>query len=251
MPEHQDREDKTSDTMPEHLDTAVASRRRPRMNPELAEHIFLQRPLRSTENKFYGPSALLSNALAAKYNLLERTVRNIWNRRSWTDTTRPLWTEEEIAAEMAAESHTETIPGAGEVVPVKDRKRGRPRTRTEDQGKQRESLDLLQQGDKPSNSAAVSDEIAAAQEFETIPGAGEFFPAKDRKRGRPRNRTDDQEESRESLDLLQQGDSSNNSAAVADEEVVSSAQEQDLWDPFGTVLAGDEQEFCDPFGRDW
>eukprot|EP00286_Rhodomonas_abbreviata_P027966 CAMPEP_0181306268 /NCGR_PEP_ID=MMETSP1101-20121128/10203_1 /TAXON_ID=46948 /ORGANISM="Rhodomonas abbreviata, Strain Caron Lab Isolate" /LENGTH=156 /DNA_ID=CAMNT_0023412301 /DNA_START=157 /DNA_END=624 /DNA_ORIENTATION=- len=124
--------------MAEQQDTALRSRRR-QMSPELAVQIFLERPRRSKEDKTYGPSALLSKALAERHDILERTVRNIWNRHSWADTTRPFWTEEEIAAELQSKSDNVTMPGAdGVVLPAKDRKRGRPKNPTEDDGESQE-----------------------------------------------------------------------------------------------------------------
>jgi len=97
--------------------------------------IFLNRPCRSGQNNSFGPTAKISLALAKKFDVGDRTIRDIWGRRSWVDVTSPHWTEEEKAAGAGVPDSTATA-GAGApdstatpggVVPVKDRKRGRPR----------------------------------------------------------------------------------------------------------------------------
>lgn len=41
----------------------------------------------------------VTREIANHFSIVDRTVRDIWNRRSWRSTTRPLWTAEEILME--------------------------------------------------------------------------------------------------------------------------------------------------------
>lgn len=83
--------------------------------------IFAARPSRS-EDGVYLPSTLLSKELAKKFNIANKTVRDIWDRRCWSKVTRELWTEAEVKAEEAGECGSTD----GEVV-AKTRKPGRPK----------------------------------------------------------------------------------------------------------------------------
>lgn len=83
--------------------------------------IFSSRPRRSQDGVFL-PSTATSKELAKKFNIADKTVRDIWNRRSWAKVTRELWTDAEVKAEATGENATD-----GELVAAKTRQPGRPR----------------------------------------------------------------------------------------------------------------------------
>eukprot|EP00287_Rhodomonas_sp_CCMP768_P013246 CAMPEP_0196746204 /NCGR_PEP_ID=MMETSP1091-20130531/64997_1 /TAXON_ID=302021 /ORGANISM="Rhodomonas sp., Strain CCMP768" /LENGTH=113 /DNA_ID=CAMNT_0042093131 /DNA_START=1 /DNA_END=342 /DNA_ORIENTATION=+ len=87
---------------------------------EAVQEIFLQRPPRLEDGTFK-PGARLSHKLAAAHGVSERQICEIWNRR--ISVTKPLWTDEEIAA-----SHANAQWGSerNEVLP-KRRGVGRPK----------------------------------------------------------------------------------------------------------------------------
>jgi len=84
---------------------ARAPARRPKKYGVLSEEsvlqIFIQRPPRNPDGTFQ-PSAESSHKLAAVHRISERAIRELWNRKSWANITRPLWTEAEVAADLAA-----------------------------------------------------------------------------------------------------------------------------------------------------
>ena len=91
-----------------------------------ALEIYSLRPARKQGDQTYLPSSTISNSLASRFNVGERTIRDIWNRRSWREITRPLWTLSELAAdpETSAMIRPSVLQS---VVPAQPRKPGRPK----------------------------------------------------------------------------------------------------------------------------
>lgn len=95
-----------------------------RLTPESVLEIFALRPVRSELDQKFIPSTALSNSVADHFNIGDRTIRDIWNRRAWASVTMPFWTRAELAADPKT---SETVQGDEKVVPVKNRSQGRPR----------------------------------------------------------------------------------------------------------------------------
>eukprot|EP00961_Rhodomonas_salina_P195466 2638874-Rhodomonas_salina.1 len=89
--------------------------------PDAVREIFLQRPPRNDDGTFK-PSSQTSHRLAAKHGVTERSIREIWNCKSWADITRPLWTDAEVAAVFA-----NSVPGRGSTGMARQRRVGRPK----------------------------------------------------------------------------------------------------------------------------
>eukprot|EP00961_Rhodomonas_salina_P149144 2007440-Rhodomonas_salina.1 len=99
-----------------------ASTVKPRLPPETVIEIFSIRPMRSDDNTFV-PPARLCRELSLRYNICDRTIRDIWNRRSWQAITRPHWNQAEIAADPTTRH---TLDANVEIAPVKGRAPGQP-----------------------------------------------------------------------------------------------------------------------------
>ena len=71
------------------------SRLHPRavLSESQAIEIYQLRPKRSGKSKSYGNTIML----ARKHSVSCKTIRDIWNRRTWIEHTRHLWTEDEKA----------------------------------------------------------------------------------------------------------------------------------------------------------
>lgn len=91
-----------------------------------ALEIFSVRPARKEGDQTYVPSSTISYTLADRFNVGERTIRDIWNRRSWRDVTRPLWTLSELAADPATSGLMQKSV-LEQVMPAQPRKPGRPK----------------------------------------------------------------------------------------------------------------------------
>eukprot|EP00961_Rhodomonas_salina_P106395 1432967-Rhodomonas_salina.1 len=91
------------------------------LRPDAVREIFLQRPPRNHDGTFK-PSSTSSHRLAALHGVTERAIREVWNRNSWRKLTRPLWTEEEVLADLATLQPSMEAPGM-----VKQRRVGRPK----------------------------------------------------------------------------------------------------------------------------
>eukprot|EP00288_Rhodomonas_lens_P014923 CAMPEP_0177698622 /NCGR_PEP_ID=MMETSP0484_2-20121128/5144_1 /TAXON_ID=354590 /ORGANISM="Rhodomonas lens, Strain RHODO" /LENGTH=230 /DNA_ID=CAMNT_0019209737 /DNA_START=18 /DNA_END=710 /DNA_ORIENTATION=+ len=100
------------------------SSRRSQLSAEVVLAIFEGRPKRSELDGTFVPCAKLVRKLSMQFQVKERTVRDIWNRRSWSNVTRPLWTPSEIVAEFGA--YKGVNPTFMHVLPAQTRKRGRP-----------------------------------------------------------------------------------------------------------------------------
>jgi len=72
---------------------------KPRLTPEQVLQIYDARPARRKDNTFI-PCAKFTRELAAQFDINERTVRDIWNRRTRREITRPAWTVEELMADL-------------------------------------------------------------------------------------------------------------------------------------------------------
>ncbi|EKX36362.1 hypothetical protein GUITHDRAFT_165776 [Guillardia theta CCMP2712] len=59
------------------------------LSSKLALEIFAERCLKT------GYATVESTFIAKKYGVSSKTVRDIWNRRTWAEATKPLWTDEE------------------------------------------------------------------------------------------------------------------------------------------------------------
>ncbi|EKX52976.1 hypothetical protein GUITHDRAFT_101427 [Guillardia theta CCMP2712] len=84
--------------------------RKKTLTSEQAVEIFAQRNVES------GFISVESNFLSKKYGVSAKTVRDIWNRKSWTEVTRPLWTakgKELEASKVLQQLVNENGKGAG------------------------------------------------------------------------------------------------------------------------------------------
>eukprot|EP00961_Rhodomonas_salina_P205267 2770987-Rhodomonas_salina.1 len=81
----------------------------------------MQRPARNADGTFK-PSSESSHKLAKVHAISERAIREVWNRKSWANITRPLWTEAEVAADLVASEPLNCVPGC-----AKKRRVGRPK----------------------------------------------------------------------------------------------------------------------------
>eukprot|EP00288_Rhodomonas_lens_P013287 CAMPEP_0177703196 /NCGR_PEP_ID=MMETSP0484_2-20121128/7543_1 /TAXON_ID=354590 /ORGANISM="Rhodomonas lens, Strain RHODO" /LENGTH=248 /DNA_ID=CAMNT_0019214535 /DNA_START=42 /DNA_END=788 /DNA_ORIENTATION=+ len=102
--------------------TSLCSRRG-QLTADVVLAIFELRPMRSELDGTFVPCARLVRKLAGQFQVKERTVRDIWNRRSWSNVTRPLWTPSEVVAEFGAYQGDVNFM---HVLPAQTRKRGRP-----------------------------------------------------------------------------------------------------------------------------
>jgi len=103
-----DEEQEPSAARPAHAHARLAGGKPPRSAPaaravcvltaEQAVTIFLARKERK------GKRGTVANRLACRYGVAPRTVRDIWNLRTWTETTRPLWSSADFARAAKKES---------------------------------------------------------------------------------------------------------------------------------------------------
>ena len=68
------------------------------LTAEQAVTIFLARKERT------GKRGTVANRLACRYGVAPRTVRDIWNLRTWAEATRPLWSSADFARAAKKES---------------------------------------------------------------------------------------------------------------------------------------------------
>ena len=82
------------------------------LTAEQAIEIFVARKERS------GRRDQVATRLALRFGVAPRTVRDIWNLRTWTETTRQLWSSADIAREANSKHHcapeAQTLHGHGE-----------------------------------------------------------------------------------------------------------------------------------------
>eukprot|EP00961_Rhodomonas_salina_P200606 2706022-Rhodomonas_salina.1 len=93
-----------------------------RLTPAQVLEVFSLRPARSEDQTFV-PATDLCHRLAKHYNVCDRAIRDVWSRRSWGSITRAMWTDAEVAADP---STCGALDSNTNVVPAKDRPRGRP-----------------------------------------------------------------------------------------------------------------------------
>lgn len=106
----------------------VRAIRRTSLHEKAVLEIFASRPHRNSEGVFF-PSTAASKDLAKKFHIADKTVRDIWNRRSWSKVTRPHFNDAEVKAE---EEKTHGMNGSGIlVIAAKTRAPGRPRGATD------------------------------------------------------------------------------------------------------------------------
>eukprot|EP00961_Rhodomonas_salina_P214560 2897756-Rhodomonas_salina.4 len=77
---------------------------KPRLSTAAVMQIYAVRPARSPQDQTFVPCTAFTHEVALHFDICDRTVRDIWNRRAWRQTTRPAWSPEEIAADAAASS---------------------------------------------------------------------------------------------------------------------------------------------------
>lgn len=112
-------------------------RRKPWMiilTAEQAVEIYTKRNLKGSS---HATSSCISNEVAEQYGVNSKTIRDIWNRATWVKATRPLWTEEEEALYVRAETNANAASEGGPARPgaenaasgdgVVKRTRGRPK----------------------------------------------------------------------------------------------------------------------------
>ena len=89
--------------------------RRVILTPQLAEEIYTQKVVLQTPRDFgscFETSKLLkgqSGRVAKKYNVSAKTIRDIWNRRTWTFATCHLW-RGEIVKSAGNDSYSKVYP---------------------------------------------------------------------------------------------------------------------------------------------
>mmetsp|Transcript_27270 Transcript_27270/g.55701 ORF Transcript_27270/g.55701 Transcript_27270/m.55701 type:complete len:394 (-) Transcript_27270:118-1299(-) len=89
--------------------------------------IFLKRPDRAVDrdgkNTFQATNSETATQLGLRYKVASKTIRDIWNRNTWVNVSRPFWND---AERVAAGDH---VPGADVqgILAAQRRKRGRPR----------------------------------------------------------------------------------------------------------------------------
>lgn len=89
--------------MTHHLSPTSSSVRKKQygvLSADAVREIFMQRPPRNYDGTFK-PSSEASHKLAAAHGVTERSIREVWNCKSWINITRPLWTDAEVAAAFA------------------------------------------------------------------------------------------------------------------------------------------------------
>eukprot|EP00961_Rhodomonas_salina_P234813 3173600-Rhodomonas_salina.1 len=114
---------------------------RSRLQLQEVQQIYAARPPRSQDDQTFIPSTHLSRQLALQFNIGERSVREIWNRRKWREhphaacetdayppgtVTRPLWSDQERIAEEITNSPLSASLDPS-LAPARTRKPGRPR----------------------------------------------------------------------------------------------------------------------------
>eukprot|EP00286_Rhodomonas_abbreviata_P024782 CAMPEP_0181301304 /NCGR_PEP_ID=MMETSP1101-20121128/7349_1 /TAXON_ID=46948 /ORGANISM="Rhodomonas abbreviata, Strain Caron Lab Isolate" /LENGTH=185 /DNA_ID=CAMNT_0023406593 /DNA_START=44 /DNA_END=601 /DNA_ORIENTATION=+ len=100
-------------------------RRRDKLSDDAVLLIFAERPMRNEDDQTFVTSTKCIQELADYYGIQPRTVRDIWNRRSWGKVTRPAWSIQEIASDPNERALLdETLLQA--ITPARCRKRGRP-----------------------------------------------------------------------------------------------------------------------------
>mmetsp|Transcript_55634 Transcript_55634/g.130356 ORF Transcript_55634/g.130356 Transcript_55634/m.130356 type:complete len:383 (-) Transcript_55634:84-1232(-) len=72
------------------------------VTPEIAWQIFEERPPRCSRDGTFMPCGKFAQLVAARHKTCEKTVKDIWLRRSWRETTRPLWSLDEILTDSDA-----------------------------------------------------------------------------------------------------------------------------------------------------
>jgi len=82
------------------------------LTAEEAIEIFVARKER------WGRRDQVATRLALRFGVVPRTVRDIWNLRTWTETTRQLWSSADVAREANSKHHcapeAQTVHGHGE-----------------------------------------------------------------------------------------------------------------------------------------
>eukprot|EP00961_Rhodomonas_salina_P036353 488722-Rhodomonas_salina.1 len=102
---------------------AKEEKRRSYLTQHAVLELFKQRPQRSEDGQFV-PSTACSKALAKQFKIADKTIRDIWNRRSWAKVTRPLWTEAEI---LGAGIEANVCNDEASITAAKTRGPGRPK----------------------------------------------------------------------------------------------------------------------------
>eukprot|EP00961_Rhodomonas_salina_P103696 1394795-Rhodomonas_salina.1 len=113
----------TEEVFEESIKTKTQPKQRAVLGKEAVLIIFSSRPRRSDKDGTFLASTESSKGLAATFDISDKTVREIWNRKSWAKTTRPLWTPAEVAS---TEEHA-GMGGNDSLVIAQTRRPGRPR----------------------------------------------------------------------------------------------------------------------------
>jgi len=80
-----------------------SSSKRQQLTAEEAAEIYKLRPQPGKGGTLRRGSMLHCKAVAPKYGVTPKTIRDVWSGRSWAEATKPLWTEEEIKRRSANE----------------------------------------------------------------------------------------------------------------------------------------------------
>ena len=83
-----------------------SSSKRQQLTADEAAEIYKLRPLPGKGGSLRRGSMLHCKAVAPKYGVTPKTIRDVWSGRSWAEATRPLWTEVEIKRRSASEEES-------------------------------------------------------------------------------------------------------------------------------------------------
>ena len=79
------------------ISKAKSNRSKQQLSPDVVLEIFHERPKLSPQDTFRRGSLLMCKAVAPKYGVTPKTVRDIWRGRTWSHVTMSEWTEQEKA----------------------------------------------------------------------------------------------------------------------------------------------------------
>eukprot|EP00960_Hanusia_phi_P050171 760045-Hanusia_phi.AAC.2 len=78
-----------------------ASSKRQQLTAEEAVEIYKMRPIAGKGGNLRRGSMLHCKAVAPRYGVTPKTIRDVWSGRSWSEATRHLWTEDEVMRRTA------------------------------------------------------------------------------------------------------------------------------------------------------
>eukprot|EP00961_Rhodomonas_salina_P009816 132206-Rhodomonas_salina.1 len=95
---------------------------KPRLTRRAVLQIYAFLPSRRPRDQTPVPCAQFAHELALRFGVCDRTVRDIWARRAWRETTRPNWSPEELAADLESAPIDDSVLAS--VVPARQPRPG-------------------------------------------------------------------------------------------------------------------------------